>query len=82
MNEEIHIGELIRNKLKEDGHSVSWFAKKMNCDRTNIYKIFRKPYINAFHLLRISLILNYDFFSHYSGYFKAQKSIADISTVV
>jgi plasmid maintenance system antidote protein VapI len=80
MNEELHIGELIRNKLKEDGHSVSWFAKKMNCDRTNVYKIFHKPYIDALQLLRISLILDHDFFTYYSQCFKIQKDVDDVST--
>ena len=66
MSEEIHIGKLIRDKLKEDGHSVSWFARKMSCDRTNIYKIFRKQHIDNELLMRISFTLNYNFFSKYS----------------
>jgi hypothetical protein len=80
MKEAIHIGNLIRKKLKEDGRSVSWFAKKVNCDRTNVYKIFHKPYIEALQLLRISLILDHDFFTYYSKCFKIQKDVADIST--
>ena len=75
MNEEIHIGKLIHNRLKDDGHSVSWFARKMSCDRTNIYKIFQKPYIDVVQLLRISLILNYDFFSCYSEYVEKNKKM-------
>jgi len=68
MTEKIHIGELILQKLKEEQRTVSWFAKKMNYNRTNIYKIFKKPHIDTVQLLQISLILNHDFFSHYSEY--------------
>ena len=30
------IGELIRLRLKEDGHSVSWFARKLSCTRATV----------------------------------------------
>ena len=73
MSEEIHIGKLIRKKWEEDGHSVSWLARKMSCDRTNIYKIFEKKHIDVVQLLRISLILNHDFFAYYSDYFVKNK---------
>ena len=81
MKDEIHIGKLIHEKLKEDGHTVSWFARKMNCDRTNVYKIFQKSYIDVLLLLRISVILNYNFFSVYSEYFyQEQKNVAYSAT--
>jgi hypothetical protein len=68
MEQTIHIGNLIRNKLKEDGRSVSWLAKKLHCDSSNIYRIFQKPHIDSEQLLNISIILCYDFFSDYSAY--------------
>lgn len=60
------IGELIRLRLKEDGHSVSWFARKLSCTRANAYKIFKKDNLDILLLLRISQILNHDFFSYFS----------------
>ncbi|MDR2083976.1 MAG: XRE family transcriptional regulator [Bacteroidales bacterium] len=66
MKESIHIGSIIRDKLKEDGRAASWLAKKLNCNRTNIYKIFDKSDINTDQLLMISKILDHDFFSYYS----------------
>ena len=65
MNTNIHIGKLIRKKLEDDGHSVVWFADKMSCHRTNIYKIFKKPHIHPQQLGNASKVLNYDFFAHY-----------------
>lgn len=62
----IHIGHIIENELHKQGHSVTWFAHRLFCDRTNIYKIFRKQSLDTELLLRISTILRHDFFRHYS----------------
>ena len=66
----MHIGNLIKQQLEEQGRTVVWFARKLSCSRTNVYKIFEKPSIDTNLLLRISSILNYDFFKHYTEYFK------------
>lgn len=60
---EIHIGQLVRKRLDEEGHSVVWLARQLTCSRTNVYKIFEKPYLDTEMLGRISLVLHYDFFS-------------------
>jgi hypothetical protein len=67
MEQEIHIGALIRKKLKEDGHSVTWLARQINCDRTNLYLIFEKQHIDVELLIRFSKILHYNFFAQYSA---------------
>lgn len=61
----IHIGELIREELRRQERSVAWFARKLYCDRTNAYNIFRRSSIDTETLLRISRILGCDFFTHY-----------------
>lgn len=61
----IHIGKLIREELRRQGRSVTWFARKLYCDRTNAYNIFRRRSIDTEMLLRISQILDCDFFTHY-----------------
>ena len=58
----IHIGELIKARLAQVERSPRWLAKKINCDRTNIYKIFQRPSIDTELLARISKALDYDFF--------------------
>jgi DNA invertase Pin-like site-specific DNA recombinase len=70
MRNSIHIGELIRDRLKDEGRSVLWLAKKLNCDRTNVYKIFRKSNIDVIQLLRICIVLNFDFFACYSDIYR------------
>lgn len=62
----IHIGQLIEEELHRQERSVTWFANKLYCDRTNVYKIFKKQSIDTDLLLRISQILNKDLFLPYS----------------
>ena len=73
----IHIGKLIRNKLKEDGHSVSWLAQKIHCKRDNIYKIFDRTSVDTSLLLRISFVLKTDFFGYLSEHYRKQFSEVD-----
>ncbi|MBS7411428.1 MAG: hypothetical protein SPJ05_09810 [Candidatus Limisoma sp.] len=58
----IHIGQLIRTKLKEDGHSITWFASQICCTRSNVYKIFANDNIDIRLLERICRVLHYNFF--------------------
>ena len=71
----LHIGKLIQEKLKENGQTVAWFAKKISCHRTNAYKIFDKPHLNSSQLSKISSILNYNFFSHYPEHNENNKKV-------
>ncbi len=59
---EIHIGRIIRQKLQEQGRSAAWLAKQIPCTRNNVFKIMRKSHISTDLLLRISKILDYNFF--------------------
>ena len=61
----LHIGELIQEELHRQERTVSWFARKLFCDRTNVYNIFQRKSIDTELLLRISLILNHNFFKYY-----------------
>lgn len=61
----VHIGEIIREELERQERSVSWLARKLYCDRTNVYKIFRRSTIDTDLLMRISVALEHDFFCEY-----------------
>lgn len=65
----VHIGKLIEEELRSQGRSVSWFAGKLYCDRTNVYSIFRRKSIDTDLLIRISRILDYNFFNCYLSEF-------------
>jgi len=66
----IHIGELIKKELQHQERSVSWLAKQLYCDRTNVYDIFRRQSLDTELLLRISIILKYNFFQSYIQKYK------------
>lgn len=66
MNEEPHIGKLIKEELARQGRSITWLARQLGCSRQNAYKIFRRQWIYTDLLLKISDILNYDFFKCFS----------------
>lgn len=70
MNEKIHIGELILQKLKEKERPVAWLAKKIYCDCSNLRKILKKDSIDTKLLFLISTVLDFDFFAYYSGSLK------------
>ena len=62
----MHIGNLIKEQVKKQERTVVWLAEQLACSRTNIYKIYERPSIDTGLLLRISVLLDYDFFSLYS----------------
>lgn len=62
----VNIGELIHEKVAEKGLSVTWLAKRLNCSRTNVYKIFDRRTIDTGTLFRISIALGFDFFEIHS----------------
>ena len=66
----IHIGKLIEAELRRQERTVSWFARKLYCDRSNVYDIFKRENIDVDLLLRISSILKHDFFNYYARQLK------------
>ena len=60
------IGERIKEVLFRQGHSAKWLAEQLNCERTNVYDIFKRNDMGVLLLGRISIVLNYDFFQELS----------------
>ncbi|HJF06738.1 MAG TPA: XRE family transcriptional regulator [Phocaeicola coprocola] len=77
-----HIGQLIRQELRRQERSVAWFARQLSCDRSNIYRIFQKESIDTYLLVRISIILQYNFFSTLSLLYRKANFIAKISLML
>lgn len=63
----IHIGQLIEKEVRRQGRNIPWIAQQLNCERTNVYSIFRRESIDTVLLLQISVILQHNFFSYYSS---------------
>ncbi len=67
----LNIGQEIKNELERQERSISWFARKLGCNRMTVYRIFSKNSIDTMMLIRISKLLNRNFFDDIS------KSIED-----
>lgn len=63
---QIFIGKSIEYELRNQERSVVWLARKLNCNRTNIYKIFNRSTIDTELLLRISNVLQRNFLKNTS----------------
>lgn len=66
MDEELHIGHIIREELRIQGKTNKWFAQELNLNPRTINKLFQKQYIDTAQLLQISEVLKVDFFKYYS----------------
>ncbi len=55
------IGKLIKQELERQERTVTWFARKLSCHRTNVYDIFGRENIDMTLLVRISRILQHNF---------------------
>ena len=64
------IGKLIQEELLAQERSVSWFARKLHLDRSNVYRLFQKNSIDTDLLSRISIILGRNFFEPLSDNIK------------
>ena len=62
----IHLGNMIKKELKAQGRSVSWLARTIHMERSSIYKIFERDSIDLGLLVRISIVMNHDFFQDIS----------------
>lgn len=63
----LHIGMKIEEELRRLERTVAWFARKLYCNRQNVYDIFKRESIDTSLLRRISAILGHDFFKDLSA---------------
>ncbi len=72
------IGTLIKEEFERQERSISWFARKLSCDRSNVYRLFQRETIDTGVLTRISLILHHDFFADLSAGVEERRSSQDL----
>jgi len=63
----IHLGTMIKKELKAQGRTVVWLAHTINMERSSIYKIFERNSVDVGLLIRISIVMNHDFFQDISN---------------
>ena len=62
----VNIGQSIKEELQRQERTVSWLARKLNCTRAAVYRIFDKNSIDTALLANISQILHHNFFEELS----------------
>ncbi len=62
----VNIGQSIKEELQRQERTVSWLARKLNCTRAAVYRIFDKNSIDTALLTNISQVLHYNFFTELS----------------
>lgn len=58
----VNVGQRIKQELQRQERTVSWLARKLNCTRAAVYRIFDKNSIDTALLANISQVLRYNFF--------------------
>ncbi len=62
----INTGAILKEYVETHGVSPKWLTQQLNCHRTNLYKIFKKPHIDTFTIQKFSDALNHNFFEDIS----------------
>ena len=68
-----HIGHLIKEELKRQGRTTTWLASQLNYSRQHMYYLLGHSFIYSDLLLKISEIMDCDFFACYSEYLANRK---------
>lgn len=68
---------MIEAELRRQDKSVSWLARSICHERSSIYKIFSRRSVDVYLLLRISVLLNHDFFLDISSAINSRKVAQD-----
>lgn len=63
----VHIGKEIKTCMTRRHIPATWLAEQLGCSRTNVYKITAKAHIDTELLMKISRIVNYNFFQVYNS---------------
>lgn len=69
----LHIGSIIESVIRSQGRSISWIAKELCYERTNLYNILHRESVDTQLLLKLSIILDFDFFKCFSDQTRAYK---------
>ena len=70
MNDEIHIGKMIRRKMQAERRKAGWLAKEIGCHTSNIYRIYNQQFPPTGCVNKICIVLEIDLYPFYSKYIK------------
>ena len=64
----VNIGLAVHQKMSEQGTTIAWLVRQVECDSGNLHKHLQKFYIYPELLEKISVALNFDFFIYHSNH--------------
>lgn len=63
---DLHIGQIIKSEMDNQGRKQQWLAKQIHCDRSNITKLYKHKSLDCEQLLLISKALGINLFEYYT----------------
>jgi hypothetical protein len=72
-HEQIHIAQLIQQRLTDEGRTITWLCRNLQWDRKKWYRFIDNGQIDVNELYKISLLLHHDFFNYYVSAFNKRK---------
>jgi ribosome-binding protein aMBF1 (putative translation factor) len=61
----LHIGKLIKSKMKEEGRVAKWLADKIGCEVSVIYRIYKRQLPDTERLFKICTVLKINVYPLY-----------------
>lgn len=58
---DLHFGNMVQKELEQQGRSAAWLARSIYCEKSNIYKLFKRKSISIDQLMLISEVMGHDF---------------------
>ncbi|MBP5643310.1 MAG: XRE family transcriptional regulator [Bacteroidales bacterium] len=58
---DVHVGAMIQEELQRQGRTVNWFAGQIYCEKSNVYKMFKRKSVDLIQLMKVSEALGHNF---------------------
>jgi len=79
--EKIQIEKLVHQQIKDEGRSITWLCDKMRWQRQKYYRFRDNGFIDVNDLLKMSFLLNHNFFQYFSDIFDNECNKMDTKSV-
>ena len=76
---QIHIGNLIRDELRRQGHTNEWLYERIGVSERTLQRLLNKPSVDTQQLYLISSVLNTDFFHYYSNALSVRQNLTPVN---
>lgn len=78
---EVHVGKLIKMRLDQLGMTKAEFARRINKSPQNIHDILNRESVDTKLLVKMSEVLNYNFFKAFTNGNEVEKELKSKSNL-